>query len=101
MTDDPYVTHRSLLFTRRLKRQLPESEDEAMSTANKATYGRLLDAVNSGDAELISKTIDEVVEPDLLIRRRLPVEATGAQALKQGGWFSFGHSPTFTSRWRI
>jgi hypothetical protein len=43
----------------------------------------LVDAVNSGDAEFISKTIDEVVEPDLLIRRRLPVEATGAQALKQ------------------
>jgi hypothetical protein len=55
----------------------------AQTTANKATYRRLLDAGNSGDAELISKTIDEVVEPDLLIHRRLPVEATGAQALKQ------------------
>jgi hypothetical protein len=55
----------------------------AQTTANKATYGLLVDAVNSGDAEFISKTIDEVVEPDLLIRRRLPVEATGAQALKQ------------------
>jgi predicted ester cyclase len=55
----------------------------AHSTANQATYGRLLDAVNSGDAELMSTTIDEVVEPDLLIHRRLPFEATGAQALKQ------------------
>lgn len=28
----------------------------AQTTTNKATYGRLLDAVNSGDAEFISKT---------------------------------------------
>jgi hypothetical protein len=55
----------------------------AQTTANKATYGRLVDAGNSGDVEFISKTIDEVVEPDLRIRRRLPVEATGAQALRQ------------------
>ena len=55
----------------------------AQTTTNKATYGRLIDAGNSGDAEVISKTIDEVVEPDLRIRRRLPVEATGARALKQ------------------
>ena len=34
-------------------------------------------------AELISKTIDEVVEPDVLIRTPLPVEATGAEALKE------------------
>jgi hypothetical protein len=33
--------------------------------------------------ELISKTIDEVVEPDVQIRTPLPIEATGAQALKQ------------------
>jgi steroid delta-isomerase-like uncharacterized protein len=52
------------------------------TTANKATFGRLCDAVNSGDAEFISQTIDEVVEPDVLIRTPLPVDATGAQALK-------------------
>lgn len=39
----------------------------AQTTIDKATYGRLLDAVNSGDAELISKTIDEVAKPDLAI----------------------------------
>jgi hypothetical protein len=50
---------------------------------NKATFNRLHDAMNSGDAELISKTIDEVVEPDVLIRTPLPIDATGAQALKQ------------------
>ena len=53
------------------------------ATSNKATFRHFHDAVNSGDAELISKTIDEVVERDVSIRTPLPVEATGAQALKQ------------------
>ena len=55
----------------------------AQTTANKAAYRRYLDVGNSGDAELISKAIDEVFEPDVVIHRRLPFEATGAQALKQ------------------
>jgi steroid delta-isomerase-like uncharacterized protein len=52
-------------------------------TSNKATFRRFHNAVNTGDAELISKTIDEIVEPDVLIRTPLPVEATGAQALNE------------------
>jgi hypothetical protein len=55
----------------------------AQETSNKATYRRFQDAANTGDAELISKTIDEVVEPDVLTRTPLPVEATGTQALKE------------------
>ena len=55
----------------------------AQETSNKATFTRFYDAINSGDAELISKTIDEVVEPDALIRTPLPIEATGAEALKE------------------
>ena len=55
----------------------------AQATANKATFGRLQDAVNTGDAEVISKTIDEVVEPDVLFHAPVPTGATGAQALKQ------------------
>jgi steroid delta-isomerase-like uncharacterized protein len=39
--------------------------------------------MNTGDAELISETIDELVEPDALIRTPLPIQATGAQALKK------------------
>lgn len=39
--------------------------------------------MNSGDMEVISKTIDELVEPDVLIRTPLPIDATGAEALKQ------------------
>jgi steroid delta-isomerase-like uncharacterized protein len=53
------------------------------ATSNKAAFRRLHDAVNSGDAELISKMIDEVVEPDVRIRTPLPIQATGVQALKQ------------------
>jgi steroid delta-isomerase-like uncharacterized protein len=53
------------------------------ATSNKAAFGRFHDAMNSGDAEVIAKAIDEVVEPDVVIRTPLPIDATGAQALKQ------------------
>jgi steroid delta-isomerase-like uncharacterized protein len=52
-------------------------------TSNKATFRRLHDATNTGDAELISKTIDELVEADVLIHTPSPVETTGAQAIKE------------------
>jgi steroid delta-isomerase-like uncharacterized protein len=55
----------------------------AQDTTNKAMAKRFCDAANTGDAELIYKTIDERVEPDVLIHMPLPIEATGAQALKQ------------------
>jgi steroid delta-isomerase-like uncharacterized protein len=51
--------------------------------SNKATVRRFCDVMNSGDAELISRTIDEIVERDALIRTPLPLEATGAQKLKE------------------
>lgn len=53
------------------------------ATRNKATLQRFHDAVATGDAETISRTIDEVVEPDVLIRTPLPIGTTGAQALKE------------------
>jgi steroid delta-isomerase-like uncharacterized protein len=55
----------------------------AQETSNKATVRRFCDAVNTGDTELISKTIDELVGPDALMRTPLPIEATGAQLLKE------------------
>jgi steroid delta-isomerase-like uncharacterized protein len=55
----------------------------AQETSNKAAVRRFCDAANSGDAELISKTIDELVAPDALMRTPLPIKATGAQLLKQ------------------
>jgi predicted ester cyclase len=57
-----------------------------MSTAevarNKETFRRFQDAVNTCDEEFISKSIDELVEPDATIRTPLPGDATGAQVLK-------------------
>ena len=49
---------------------------------NKTMYRRFHDAINSGDAEIISKTIDEVVEPNVLFHTPVPMDATGRQALK-------------------
>lgn len=55
----------------------------AQEASNKATLSRFEDAISTGDAEVIAKTIDELVEPDVLIHMPLPIQATGAQALKQ------------------
>jgi steroid delta-isomerase-like uncharacterized protein len=55
----------------------------AQTTANRAVFTRFLDAVNTGDPEVISKTIDEFVAPDAQIRAPLPIEATGAQLVKE------------------
>jgi predicted ester cyclase len=38
--------------------------------------------MNTGNAEIISKTIDEIVEADAVIRTPLPLGTTGAQKLK-------------------
>ena len=55
----------------------------AQKTSNKATVRRFHDATTTGHAELISQTIDELVEPDAVIHTPLPIEATGAQLLKE------------------
>jgi steroid delta-isomerase-like uncharacterized protein len=52
-------------------------------TSNKTTFTRFYDAMSTGDPEVISKTIDELVEPDAQIRTPVPVEARGAQVLKE------------------
>jgi steroid delta-isomerase-like uncharacterized protein len=55
----------------------------AHQTSNNAAVRRFCDASNTGDAELISNTIDELVESDAVIRTPLPLEATGAELLKE------------------
>lgn len=50
---------------------------------NTAAFRRLHDAFNARDPELISKAIDEVAEPDMLLRTPLPIDVTGAQALRE------------------
>ena len=55
----------------------------AQETTNKAIFSRFHDAINTGDAAVISRTIDELVDPHVLFHAPVPTEATGAQALKQ------------------
>jgi steroid delta-isomerase-like uncharacterized protein len=62
-------------------RRSPMPTDQA--TSNKATVKRLQAALSSGDPGLVSKTIDELVEPDALVRTPLPTEETGAGLLKE------------------
>ncbi|OLT38253.1 ester cyclase [Actinomadura sp. CNU-125] len=53
------------------------------TTHNKEMLRRFHEALNSQDMEVISKTMDEVVQPDVLIRTPLPLESTGVQAVKE------------------
>ncbi|MEV0980948.1 ester cyclase [Streptomyces sp. NPDC049915] len=46
-------------------------------------FSRMHDAVNSGDLELIEKTIDEVCDPGLVFHAPVPTGVSGLQALKQ------------------
>lgn len=55
----------------------------ALQTSNKATVERFCDCMNTGDPEVIAKAINELVEPNAVIRMPLPIEATGASALKE------------------
>ena len=55
----------------------------AEETSNKAAFRRFHEAANTGDVEFFAKTIDEVVAPDAMIRTPLPIDATGAELLKQ------------------
>ncbi len=49
---------------------------------NKETLRRFDAAVNTRDLDLISRTIDELFEPDVVIGTPLPIDATGADAVK-------------------
>ncbi|MEV0390477.1 ester cyclase [Nonomuraea sp. NPDC050643] len=53
------------------------------AASNKEVFSRFHDAINSGDAEIIAKAIDEVVHPDVLFHAPVPTGVTGTQALKQ------------------
>ncbi|HEU5473481.1 MAG TPA: ester cyclase [Actinophytocola sp.] len=50
---------------------------------NKAVVRRLHDAVNTGDAGLISRTINEVVRGDAVLHIPAPVAASGARGVEQ------------------
>ncbi|TDP94973.1 ester cyclase [Labedaea rhizosphaerae] len=46
-------------------------------------YKRLHDAINTNDHDLIMKTIEEVMRPDVVISTPLPIKATGVDAFKE------------------
>jgi len=50
---------------------------------NKAALGRFEDAVSSGNDEIISTMLDELVAPDAVISTPLPVEGSGAEKLNE------------------
>jgi steroid delta-isomerase-like uncharacterized protein len=50
---------------------------------NKATVRHFEHLVGSGDAEQVERAIDELVAPDVLMRTPLPLDSTGAAAMKE------------------
>jgi steroid delta-isomerase-like uncharacterized protein len=65
----------------------------AEEASNKATFTRFHEAANTGDIELLSRAIDELVLPDAQIRTPLPIDATGAEKLKRVWAMLFGVYP--------
>jgi steroid delta-isomerase-like uncharacterized protein len=55
----------------------------AHDTPQKAAFRRFQDATNTHNEELISKTVDEVFQPDVVLHIPVPGQATGAQAIKE------------------
>ena len=56
---------------------------ETQTARNKAIVTRLNAAMNSCDAELIARTIDEVFAPDVRVGTPMPLETSGAEAMKE------------------
>jgi predicted ester cyclase len=50
---------------------------------NKEIVRRFCDVINAGDPNLISKIIDEMVDPDVLFHAPVPTGTSGLEALKQ------------------
>jgi len=50
---------------------------------NTAALRRFQKAVGSGDPDVIATTIDELADPDVLIRSPLPIQSPGGMALKK------------------
>lgn len=49
---------------------------------DRTAFRRFHDALNTGDADVTSKTIDEIVNPNVLFHARGPSDTTGAQAIR-------------------
>jgi steroid delta-isomerase-like uncharacterized protein len=53
-----------------------------MATNNKALFNEFYDAMNTRDADLIAKAIDEFVAPDVVFHTPIPMPEKGAEALR-------------------
>jgi steroid delta-isomerase-like uncharacterized protein len=53
------------------------------ASINEAIFRRFHEALNTRDIEVVSATIDEAADPDVVVHTPVPVEATGADRLKQ------------------
>ncbi|MFJ9832243.1 ester cyclase [Streptomyces sp. NPDC101169] len=54
-----------------------------LTSSGTTPFGRLHDAVRTGDPEVVARTVDEVVDPGLVFHAPLPTGVTGVQALKE------------------
>lgn len=54
----------------------------AQLAANKSIFMQFHDAMNTRDIDVIDKTIDELITPDVFVGTPLPVPSTGPQAFK-------------------
>jgi steroid delta-isomerase-like uncharacterized protein len=54
-----------------------------VTNTNKEALARLLDAVNSGDEDLMAKTFDELIDPNLVNPGPVAHGATGAAAMTE------------------
>ena len=53
-----------------------------MSASNKALFRQFHDAMNTRDLDMIAKTIDEVVAPDVVFHAPVPSGLSGREAIK-------------------
>jgi hypothetical protein len=55
----------------------------AEEASNKAMVSRFEEAVSTNDPEIITKAIDELIDPDVVIHMPMPMQELGTEALKQ------------------
>ncbi|WP_307796056.1 ester cyclase [Amycolatopsis sp. 195334CR] len=53
-----------------------------MSASNKALFRQFHDAMNTRDLDMVAKTIDEVVAPDVVFHAPVPSGLSGREAIK-------------------
>jgi steroid delta-isomerase-like uncharacterized protein len=55
----------------------------AQTEAHKTAIKRFVDAVNSHDPDLLSRAVDELVDPNMKSRNPMPIDSTGSEGVKK------------------